>query len=176
MEWALPFRSLTKGLPMTLSTTKQATILELSIVSLKVTIETMGRVLEGIDPIAGKRFIDEQAGRVLKLAELQGELLALSVVSIPIITAINPVHQKTVNKYLIADRKHVDLTDSFDRQLDSAETDKQIDRLENLKERQTDKTYSKLFGICLDLPAREFQNIAKQYHNHYGYDCQMAVN
>ena len=160
---------------MTLSTTKQATIIELSIVSLKVTIETMGRVLEGIDPIAGKRFIDEQAGRVLKLAELQGELLSLSVVSIPTITAINPVHQKTVNKYLIADRKHVDLTDSFDRQLDSAETDKQIDRLENKKERQTDKTYSELFSICLDLPAREFQNIAKQYHKHYGYDCQMAV-
>mgnify|MGYP003625398931 FL=1 len=96
--------------------------------------------------------------------------------TLPTITAINPVHQKTVNKYLIADRKHVDLTDSFDRQLDSAQTDKQIDRLENKKERKTDKTYSELFSICLDLPAREFQNIAKQYHKHYGYDCQMAVN
>ena len=97
------------------------------------------------------------------------------LMTLPTITAINPVHQKTVNKYLIADRKHVDLTDSFDRQLDSAETDKQIDRLENKKERQTDKTYSELFSICLDLPAREFRNIAKQYHKHYGYDCQMAV-
>ena len=176
MEWALPFRSLTKGLPMTLSTTKQATILELSIVSLKVTIETMGRVLEGIDPIAGKRFIDEQAGRVLKLAELQGELLALSVVSIPTIQAINPVHQKTVNKYLIADRKHVDLTDSFDRQLESAETPKQFDRLYDKKERQTDKTYQRCYDLFCELPIRERQNIDKQYIAHYGYDCQMGVN
>ena len=176
MEWALPFRSLIKGLLMTLSTTKKATILELSIVSIKVNIETMARVLEGIDRIAGKRFIDEQAGRVLKLAELQGELLALNVVSIPTITAINPVHQKTVNKYLLADRKHVDLSDSFDRQLDSAETDKQIDRLENKKERQTDKTFQRCYDLFCELPIRERQNIDKQYIAHYGYECQMGVN
>ena len=96
--------------------------------------------------------------------------------TLPTITAINPVHQKTVNKYLIADRKHVDLSDSFDRQLDSAETDKQIARLENKKERQTDKTYQRCYDLFSELPIRERQNIDKQYIAHYGYGCQMAVN
>ena len=92
------------------------------------------------------------------------------------ITAINPVHQKTVNKYLIADRKHVDLSDSFDRQLDSAETDKQIDRLENKKERQTDKTYQRCYDLFSELPIRERQNIDQQYIAHYGYGCQLGMN
>ena len=100
----------------------------------------------------------------------------IETIEAPTITAINPVHQKTVNKYLIADRKHVDLTDSFDRQLDSAETDKQIDRLENKKERQTDKTYQRCYDLFSELPIRERQNIDKQYIAHYGYDCQMGVN
>lgn len=92
------------------------------------------------------------------------------------ITAINPTHQKTVNKYLIADRKHVDLSDSFDRQLDSAETDKQIDRLENKKERQTDKTFQRCYDLFCELPARERQNIDKQYTKHFGYGCQLGAN
>ena len=92
------------------------------------------------------------------------------------IKAINPAHQKNVDKYLIADRKHADLSDSFDRQLDSAETDKQIDRLENKKERQTDKTFQRCYDLFCELPARERQNIDKQYTAHYGYDCQMGAN
>ena len=100
----------------------------------------------------------------------------IKAIEAPTITAINPAHQKTVNKYLIADRKHVDLSDSFDRQLDSAETDKQIDRLENKKERQTDKTYQRCYDLFSELPARERQNIDKQYAAHYGYGCQMGAN
>jgi len=96
--------------------------------------------------------------------------------TLPTIKAINPVHQKAVNKYLIADRKHVDLTESFDKQLDSAETDKQIDRLENKKERQTDKTFQRCYDLFTELPIRERQNIDNQYTAHYGYDCQMGMN
>ena len=44
------------------------------IIDLTATIETMAKVLEGIDPIAGKRFIDEQAGRLLKLEQLNNQM------------------------------------------------------------------------------------------------------
>ena len=88
--------------------------------------------------------------------------------------AINSAHQKTVNKYLTADRKHVELEDTLNAQIDAAETDKQIERLEIAKDRKIDKTYNRLYDLWELLPAREQLNLDKQYTAHFGYGCQMG--
>jgi len=88
--------------------------------------------------------------------------------------AINPTHQKTVNKYLTADRKHVDLEDTLNAEIDGAETDKQIERLEIAKDRKMEKTYNRIYDLWELLPAREPLNLNKQYAAHFGYGCQMG--
>jgi len=88
--------------------------------------------------------------------------------------AINQAHQKTVNKYLTADRKHVDLEDALNAEIDAAETDKQIERLEIAKDRKIDKTYNRIYDLWELLPAREQLNLDKQYAAHFGYGCQMG--
>ena len=92
----------------------------------------------------------------------------------PTFAAINPTHQKTVNKYLTADRKHVGLEDALNAEIDAAETDKQIERLEIAKDRKMDKTYNRIYDLWELLPAREQLNLNKQYVAHFGYGCQMG--
>jgi len=92
------------------------------------------------------------------------------------ITAVNPAHQKTVTKYLVADRKHVELEAELDYAIDGAESLERAMTLEGRKERRLDKTLTRVYDLWELLPKREQQNLDRQYKAAFGYGSQMGVN
>ena len=90
--------------------------------------------------------------------------------------AINPAHQKTVDKYVIADRHHVGIEEFYGNWINSVDTEKEAMCLKNKKERITAKTFEAAYQLWAKLPAREQLNIDKQYTVRFGYPCQMGAN
>jgi hypothetical protein len=93
--------------------------------------------------------------------------------------SINPKHQKTFDKYIVADRHHVGLETFYDNWINEVDNEAQAmkleaKKLEAKKERITSKTYSDLCELWEQLPKREQLNLDKQYLARFGYSAQMG--
>ncbi len=89
--------------------------------------------------------------------------------------SINPKHQKTFDKYIVADRHHVGLETFYDNWINDVDNEAQAMKLEAKKERITSKTYSDLYELWEELPKREQLNLDKQYLARFGYSAQMGA-
>ena len=88
--------------------------------------------------------------------------------------SINPKHQKTFDKYIVADRHHVGLETFYDNWINDVDNEAQQMKLEAKKERITSKTCSALYELWGELPKREQLNLDKQYLARFGYGSQMG--
>ncbi len=89
--------------------------------------------------------------------------------------AINPKHQKTFDKYIVADRHHVGLETFYDNWINDLDNEAQAIKLEAKKERILSKTYNTLYQLWEELPKREQLNLDKKYLARFGYGAQMGA-
>ena len=89
--------------------------------------------------------------------------------------SINPKHQKTFDKYMVADRHHVGLETFYDNWINDLDDEAQAMKLEAKKERILSKTYNTLYQLWEELPKREQLNLDKKYLARFGYGAQMGA-
>ena len=89
--------------------------------------------------------------------------------------SINPKHQKTFDKYMVADRHHVGLETFYDNWINDLDDEAKVMKLEAKKERILSKTYNTLYELWEELPKREQLNLDKKYLARFGYGAQMGA-
>lgn len=80
-----------------------------------------------------------------------------------------------MRRYLVADRKLVETEDALTAFNDSIFDDAKLYKAEEKKSLTLDRLIDKCYAIWDELPAREQQNIDRQYKNHFGYGCQLGA-
>lgn len=91
------------------------------------------------------------------------------------IDPINKKYASLVRRYVAADRKLVETEDALTAAIDLMEDDDKIYRAEDKKSTVVNRMVDKCYSIWDELPAREQQNIDRQYKNHFGYGCQLGA-
>jgi hypothetical protein len=91
------------------------------------------------------------------------------------IKPINKKYASLVRRYVVADRKLVETEDALTAAIDLMEDDDKLYRAERKKETTLNRLIDKCYLIWDELPAREQQNIDRQYKNHFGYGCQLGA-
>ena len=89
-----------------------------------------------------------------------------------IIEAINKIHQSTVNRMYIAERKYNDLVDATSRLEDvSTFPDLDDDKAWTKSMRKQEDMWCLFMNYFNDLPKREQQNAERKYKAIHGYSC-----
>jgi len=91
------------------------------------------------------------------------------------IEPINKKYASLVRRYVAADRKVCDTEDKLSAAIDLIEDDAKLYKAEEKKSVTIDRLIDKCYAIWDELPAREQQNIDRQYKNHFGYGCQLGA-
>ena len=89
-----------------------------------------------------------------------------------IIEAINKIHQSTVNRMYIAERKYNDLVDATSRLEDvSTFPDLDDDKAWTKSMRKQEDMWCLFMNYFNDLPKREQANAERKYKAIHGYSC-----
>lgn len=88
-------------------------------------------------------------------------------------TAINPTHQRAIERLYKADRGYCEMVDRYQEKLDSLDpdSDRWHNTAERLEQRQAEQydTYVERFIDEPELPKRELEAFAKSYEAFHGY-------